>query len=108
MAKAALGGTMVILMHCLSQSKNYYLAGLIPLFPIFALFAHFMIGSTRPPVELKATILFGAFALFPYLIYLLSLYFLVDRLRLPAAITASLATWCISAGLLVIFWKRFV
>jgi uncharacterized membrane protein (GlpM family) len=27
--------------------KNYYLAGLVPLFPTFALIAHYIVGSER-------------------------------------------------------------
>ncbi|CHQ84433.1 GlpM protein [Salmonella enterica subsp. enterica serovar Typhi] len=33
--KAALGALVVVLIGLLSKTKNYYIAGLIPLFPTF-------------------------------------------------------------------------
>ena len=37
--KAALGALVVLLIGILAKTKNYYIAGLIPLFPTFALIA---------------------------------------------------------------------
>lgn len=40
--KAALGALVVLLIGVLAKTKNYYIAGLIPLFPTFALIAHYI------------------------------------------------------------------
>lgn len=45
--KAALGALVVVLIGLLSKMKNYYIAGLIPLFPTFALIAHYIVASDR-------------------------------------------------------------
>ncbi|EJX5041238.1 GlpM family protein, partial [Salmonella enterica] len=45
--KAALGALVVVLIGLLSKTKNYYIAGLIPLFPTFALIAHYIVASER-------------------------------------------------------------
>ena len=37
--KAALGAAVVIILAMLAKTKNYYIAGLVPLFPTFALIA---------------------------------------------------------------------
>ena len=37
--KAALGALVVLLIGVLAKTKNYYIAGLIPLFPTFAPYA---------------------------------------------------------------------
>ena len=37
--KAALGALVVLMIGILAKTKNYYIAGLIPLFPTFALIA---------------------------------------------------------------------
>ena len=42
--KAALGA-LVVLIGVLAKTKNYYIAGLIPLFPTFALIAHYIVAS---------------------------------------------------------------
>ena len=45
--KAALGALVVLLIGILAKTKNYYIAGLIPLFPTFALIAHYIVASER-------------------------------------------------------------
>lgn len=42
--KAALGALVVLLIGVLAKTKNYYIAGLIPLFPTFALIAHYIVA----------------------------------------------------------------
>lgn len=63
--KALIGALMVVLIAILSKTKNYYLAGLIPLFPTFALIAHYIVGTERSTIELKPTILFSMWSLIP-------------------------------------------
>ena len=43
--KAALGALVVLLIGVLAKTKNYYIAGLIPLFPTFALIAHYIVPA---------------------------------------------------------------
>jgi membrane protein GlpM len=58
--KALLGAAVVIIINLLAaHMKNYYLAGLVPLFPTFALIAHYIVGSERTHDELKNTVLFS-------------------------------------------------
>ena len=73
LVKALIGALMVLLIGVLSRTRNYYIAGLLPLFPTFALMAHYIVGSERSIADLKATIVFGMWAVLPYLAYLASL-----------------------------------
>ncbi|MFT4464333.1 MAG: GlpM family protein [Sodalis sp. (in: enterobacteria)] len=77
--KALLGALVVVLIVLLSKTRNYYIAGLLPLFPTFALLAHYIVGSEA----LRMTILFGIWAVIPYLVYLISLYGFVGAMCLP-------------------------
>jgi uncharacterized membrane protein (GlpM family) len=106
LVKALIGALMVLLIGVLSRTRNYYIAGLLPLFPTFALMAHYIVGSERSIADLKATIVFGMWAVLPYLAYLASLYWLVDRLRLVPALLAALLVWCVVAGGAVLLWQR--
>ena len=54
--KAALGALVVLLIGILAKTKNYYIAGLIPLFPTFALIAHYIVASERGTEALRTTI----------------------------------------------------
>ncbi|WP_109124635.1 GlpM family protein [Dyella sp. C11] len=104
--KSLIGALMVLLIGLLARTRNYYIAGLLPLFPTFALMAHYIVGSERGTANLRATIVFGMWAVIPYLAYLGSLYWLVARLRLLPALGTALAVWCLVAGFLVVAWNR--
>ncbi len=105
--KALIGALVVILIGILSKSRNYYIAGLVPLFPTFALIAHYIVGSDRSIEALRTTILFGMWAVIPYLAYLISLYLLLNFLRLPLALTAAVGCWIVVAWLLIQVWNRW-
>lgn len=105
--KAALGAAVVLLLAALSKTRNYYIAGLVPLFPTFALIAHYIVGKGRSIEDLKTTILFGMWSIIPYFIYLATLYVLVDRLRLETSLALAVLAWLLAASVLVSLWLRF-
>ncbi|MBF8757040.1 MULTISPECIES: GlpM family protein [Pseudomonas] len=107
MLKASLGAAVVVLLAILSKTRNYYIAGLVPLFPTFALIAHYIVGKGRSLEDLKATILFGMWSIIPYFVYLATLYVLVDRLRLEASLALATVAWLVAATVLVTLWVRF-
>lgn len=94
--KAALGALVVLLIGVLAKTKNYYIAGLIPLFPTFALIAHYIVASERGIEALRATIIFSMWSIIPYFVYLVSLWYFTGMMRLPAAFVGSVACWGIS------------
>lgn len=104
--KALSGAAIVVLIAMLSKTRSYYIAGLLPLFPIFALIAHYIVGSERGVEALRTTILFGIWAVIPYLIYLISLYFLIGSWRLSYALPGAVLCWTAAAWLLIIAWQR--
>ncbi|MGM3174272.1 GlpM family protein [Dickeya lacustris] len=105
--KALLGALVVLIIGVLAKTRNYYIAGLVPLFPTFALIAHYIVGSERGLEALRATILFGIWAVIPYLIYLISLYYFTGFLRLPAALLLAVGCWVVAAAVLVKVWRIY-
>ncbi|NDL61961.1 GlpM family protein [Acerihabitans arboris] len=103
--KALMGAAIVLLIGVLSKTRNYYLAGLLPLFPTFALIAHYIVGSERGVEALRTTILFGIWAVIPYLIYLVALYFLIGHFRLSHALSGAVICWAAAAWLLILVWR---
>ncbi|WP_178126069.1 GlpM family protein [Pseudomonas sp. Fl5BN2] len=106
MLKAALGAAVVVILAALAKTRNYYIAGLVPLFPTFALIAHYIVGKGRTVDDLKTTILFGMWSIIPYFVYLATLYLMVDRLRLEASLAVATVAWLIAASILVSVWVR--
>ena len=104
--KAALGAGVVIILAMLAKTKNYYIAGLVPLFPTFALIAHYIVGKGRTVDDLKTTIVFGMWSIIPYFVYLAALYVLVDRMRLEASLALAAVAWLMAATVLVSVWVR--
>ena len=104
--KAALGAGVVIILAMLAKTINYYIAGLVPLFPTFALIAHYIVGKSRSVDDLKTTIVFGMWSIIPYFVYLAALYVLVDRMRLEASLALAAVAWLMAATVLVSVWVR--
>ena len=104
--KALLGASVVIIISLLAHMKNYYLAGLVPLFPTFALIAHYIVGSERTHDELKNTILFSLCGMIPLFVYLVAIYMLVDLMPLKWALACASALWCLPAAFLLILWIK--
>ncbi|HDW4465138.1 TPA: GlpM family protein [Salmonella enterica subsp. enterica serovar Typhi] len=100
--KAALGALVVVLIGLLSKTKNYYIAGLIPLFPTFALIAHYIVASERGIDAMRTTIVFSMWSIIPYFIYLATLWYFSGVMRLPVALGGAVGAW-----LLIFCWIKW-
>lgn len=104
--KALLGAAAVLLIALLSKSKNFYIAGMVPLFPTFALIAHYIVGSERTPADLRQTALFGLCSLFPYAVYLGLVWYLCVRTGVAATLLLATLGWLVAAGAVLLLWTR--
>ena len=103
--KSLMGAAVVLLIALLSKSKAFYIAGLVPLFPTFALIAHVIVAHDQGATALQKTALFGLWSLIPYFIYLLMVYLLVTRLSLMACLSVATLSWIVAAGVLIYIWQ---
>ena len=88
------------------QFEEFFVAGLVPLFPTFALIAHYIVGTERAAVDLRATALLGLWSLIPYAIYLGFVYWLSVRFPLVMTLLLATAAWCVGAALLLFGWFK--
>ena len=105
--KCVLGAAVVLLISILSKSKAFYIAGLVPLFPTFALIAHVIVTQQRGAEALKQTSLFGLWSLIPYFIYLLMVYVLATKLPMWSCLGVATLCWIIAAAGLIYGWQIF-
>ncbi|GAL03852.1 GlpM protein [Photobacterium aphoticum] len=105
-AKCSLGAFAVLLIALLSKTKNFYIAGLVPLFPTFSLIAHFIVGTERGVEALRATALFGLYSLIPYAGYLLAVYLFSARYGVWMTLSLATAVWVVLAAGLLVSWSR--
>ena len=104
--KCLAGAVAALLIALLSKSKSFVVAGLVPLFPTFALIAHGIVGTERPAADLRATALFGLWSIIPYAIYLLVVYWCSVRFSLAVTLGSATLAWIAAATVLVVAWSR--
>jgi len=104
--KCLFGAVAVLLIALLSKTRNFFVAGLVPLFPTFALVAHYIVGSERSCSDLRTTALFGLWSLIAYAIYLLSVYWLSMRCALATTLALSTVAWMVAAAVLLFAWSK--
>jgi membrane protein GlpM len=104
--KCSLGALAVLVIALLSKSKSFFIAGLVPLFPTFALIAHYIVGSERSAAALRTTALFGLWSLVPYAVYLFAVYWLSVRVSLVNTLLLATAAWAVAAAVLLLVWFK--
>ncbi len=67
--KCMLGAGVVLIISILSKSKAFYIAGLVPLFPTFALIAHVIVFQQKEPKRYKKRLclVYGHLFLMPFI-----------------------------------------
>ncbi|WP_419206497.1 GlpM family protein [Photobacterium leiognathi] len=105
--KCLLGAFAVLLIALLSKSKSFYISGLVPLFPTFALIAHYIVGTERTMADLRMTALFGLYSLIPYAAYLIAVYYFSYKYELVWTLSLAALVWALFACLLLMGWTKF-
>lgn len=103
--KCLIGAVAVLIIALLSRSKVYYIAGLVPLFPTFALIAHVIVVQEQGTEALRKTALFGLWSLIPYAMYLLTVYFFATKITAWGSLSLATVVWIITAAILVYIWQ---
>ena len=105
--KVWFGCSSVLIISILSKSKAFYIAGLVPLFPTFALIAHVIVSQQQGAQALRTTALFGLWAIVPYAIYLLMVYALAPKMSMWSCLSLATLCWVVAAAGLIYGWQMF-
>lgn len=105
--KCMLGAGVVLIISILSKSKAFYIAGLVPLFPTFALIAHVIVFQQKGAEALQKTALFGLWSLIPYAIYLIAVFVLATRMSMWSCLGLATLCWVVAAAGLIYGWQLF-
>ena len=90
--EAGLGAAAAVLIQLFAQTRSFYIAGLVPLFPTLALISHTTPWvRSEPRRSFARPSPFGMVTVVPYLVYLAALYVLVSRFRLIASLPGATA-----------------
>lgn len=105
---ALAGAVVAVAIAYVGRTSVFFLAGLIPLFPTFGLFAHVSAFQNGGVPQLKEVIIFGMISLFPYFAYLGALLFTIPHMRFAFAIALALVFWSAAALTIIYLWKTGV
>ena len=105
--KCVLGAAVVLIIAVLSKSKAFYIAGLVPLFPTFALIAHVIVSQQQGAEALQKTALFGLWSLIPYFIYLFMVYVLATKMSMWSCLGLATLCWVVAAVGLIYGWQLY-
>ncbi|MDM1757614.1 MULTISPECIES: GlpM family protein [Acinetobacter] len=105
--KCVIGAVVVLLIAVLSKSKVFYIAGLVPLFPTFALIAHVIVAQDKGAEALRQTALFGIWSLIPYFVYLFTVYILATKMPIWSCLGVATGCWIVAAVILILGWNSY-
>lgn len=101
-----LGACLALAMALLVRARLFYLAGLAPLFPAFAVLAHLLTIQSGSRQGLRVAATFGLYSLLAYGSYLAGVLILSRTLSALLAIACSIAIWFVVALALAEAWRR--
>ncbi|MBT3393551.1 MAG: hypothetical protein HN411_00360 [Waddliaceae bacterium] len=105
--KAIIGALVVVAIGLVTKTRYYFLAGLLPLFPTFALMGHYIAGNANTPEQFREIVIFGMLAIIPYFIYLGTVYFFHTKMTLIPTLSVGVIAWALSSVILVFIWNRY-
>ena len=105
--KALIGAAVVVAIGLVTKTRFYFLAGLLPLFPTFALIGHYIAATSTSPEQFRDIVIFGMLATIPYLTYLGTVLFLHTKMNIAPLLSISVLAWSIVSVALIAIWNRF-
>jgi uncharacterized membrane protein (GlpM family) len=101
MTRFLVGGTLVVLINLIGKSRNSFIAGLAMLFPGITLLGYYFLSISQHGT-LSKTVMFSIWSLPTSLVFLLTLYFTIDKMPILQTLALGIASWLITA--LVVIW----
>lgn len=106
LAKFIIGGSLVLFVSIISKGSNKYIAGVIVLFPAITSISYLFMKDI-PSLELKKMIITSIFAVPTTIVFLLCLWFFIDKMNIWLSIPLSLIGWLASAFVYVLIKQKF-
>lgn len=106
LAKVITGALLIVAIAGVGKTKYAFLAGLLSLFPIFTTISLYTVGTANSAMQLRNVIVFTAWSLIPYSVFLLTVFYLYNRTSIYGALGGGLFAWMLSASILVLLVGR--
>ena len=103
--KCLLADGIMLFIHLISKSKNYFITGLALSFPGLSILSYYFMYAEQGAEKVRETTMFALFSLIPFAIFLFSMNLLLKKCSIGSSIAISSLNWLVSAAILVLFWK---
>ena len=98
---------IMVSVHYISKTANYYIAGLVLSFPGLSLVAYYFMYLEQGVSRVRETIHFALLSAIPFLIFLAALNFTLKNSDLLSSLLVSSMVWLLLSSILIIAWKNF-
>lgn len=105
--KCIVATIIIIAVHYISKTHNYYIAGLALSFPGLSILAYYFMYKEQGVLKVRVTTYFAILSAIPFVIFLLVLNFTLKKYNILNSILISSIAWVIFSSILIIIWKNF-
>jgi uncharacterized membrane protein (GlpM family) len=92
------GGALILCVSSLGRTKYAYVSGLAALFPIVTLVGYYFLSTHMDGKQMQHVVLYSFLAMPALLMYLLVVYFTIDRLHAWQSLSLGLLVWLLVAS----------
>jgi len=97
---------VMIAVHYISKTNNYYIAGLVLSFPGLSIISYYFMYQEQGALKVRVTTYFAMLSAIPFVIFLLVLNYILKKYNIFNSILVSSIVWVISSSILIIVWKN--
>jgi membrane protein GlpM len=106
--KFVAGGSLILLISLLGKSRYNHLSGMMVLFPVVTVIGYYFLSSYVPGDRLQRIVLFSILSLPTVLVFLLVLYFALNRMAVIPSLMMGITAWLVTAGLITLIDYKFL
>ena len=104
--KCAVACCIMICIHFIGKTSNYYLSALLLSFPGLSILAYYFMAREHGAEKVRTTSAFALCSVTAFAIFLLSLNLLLKRRSVGFSLAAAFLVWLFAALLITLLWKK--
>lgn len=105
--KCAIASTIMVGIDLVSQTNNYFIAGLMLSFPGLSMVAYYFLAQKGGKLKVIQTTTFATWSLIPFAIFLMAFHVMLKKTSFTIAMLIAFAIWLLAALALLILWQQF-
>ena len=107
-SRFVVGGSIILFISILSETKHRMLSGLFVLFPAVTVVGYYYYSLKVSQTQLESTVLFSLVAVPTVVAYLVTFYFSIRRFSVPVSLGIGVSGWLVVAVAIVFINHQFL